>query len=78
MMPLMVKRLTHTGSTMRSRNIQEKSQIAQQIKQQVWPLVQQGKIQPIINKTYPLDQAADAHRFMESGDLIGKIVLVVD
>lgn len=76
MMPLMVKRLMHTGSTMRSRTIEEKSQIAAELKQQVWEMLQNGEIKPIINKVYKLDQVADAHRHMESGDLIGKIVLL--
>lgn len=78
LMPLMIKRLTHTGSTMRSRNAQEKAEIAHQLAIHVWPLFQQGKIKPIINKTYPMTEAAEAHRHMESGDLIGKIVLLND
>lgn len=76
MMPLMVKRLIHTGSTMRSRTIEEKSQIAAELKQQVWDMLQNSEIKPIINKVYKLEQVADAHRHMESGDLIGKIVLL--
>lgn len=76
MMPLMVKRLIHTGSTMRSRTIEEKSQIAAELKQQVWGMLQNSEIKPIINKVYKLEQVADAHRHMESGDLIGKIVLL--
>ncbi|MGO2333767.1 NAD(P)H-quinone oxidoreductase [Providencia sp.] len=76
MMPLMVKRLIYTGSTMRSRTIEEKSQIAAELKQQVWGMLQNSEIKPIINKVYKLEQVADAHRHMESGDLIGKIVLL--
>lgn len=76
MMPLMVKRLTHTGSTMRSRTIEEKILIAKQIKEQVWSMLQEGKIKPIINKVYPLSQVKEAHDHMESGDLIGKIILI--
>ncbi|ENU1227087.1 MULTISPECIES: NAD(P)H-quinone oxidoreductase [Providencia] len=76
MMPLMVKRLTHTGSTMRSRTIEEKALIAQELRKQVWGLLQNSKIKPIINKTYDLSQVKDAHKHMESGDLIGKIVLL--
>ncbi len=57
MMPLMVKRLTHTGSTMRSRTIEEKAVIAQELKKQVWGLLQNGEIKPIITcKTYHLSQ----------------------
>ncbi|MGI3377788.1 NAD(P)H-quinone oxidoreductase [Providencia stuartii] len=76
LMPLMIKRLIHTGSTMRSRTIAEKSSIAAELKQHVWGMLQKGELKPFINKTYPLDQVADAHRHMESGDLYGKIVLI--
>ncbi|WP_246501197.1 NAD(P)H-quinone oxidoreductase [Providencia huaxiensis] len=76
MMPLMVKRLTHTGSTMRSRTIEEKALIAQELKEQVWDLLLNGKMKPIINKVYRLSQVKEAHEHMESGDLIGKIVLL--
>lgn len=76
MMPLMVKRLTHTGSTMRSRTIEEKTLIAKQLKEQVWEMLQEGKIKPIINKVYPLSRVKEAHEHMESGDLIGKIILI--
>lgn len=76
MMPLMVKRLTHTGSTMRSRSINEKIQIAAALKEHVWPMLQKGKIKPIINKCYELSQVKEAHEHMESGDLVGKIVLI--
>ncbi|MEY1389887.1 NAD(P)H-quinone oxidoreductase [Providencia stuartii] len=76
LMPLMIKRLIHTGSTMRSRTVVEKSSIAAELKQHVWGMLQKGELKPFINKTYPLDQVADAHRHMESGDLYGKIVLI--
>ncbi|ETT03371.1 NAD(P)H-quinone oxidoreductase [Providencia sp. PROV188] len=76
MMPMMVKRLTHTGSTMRSRSNEEKAQIAKELHQQVWGMLQNGKIKPIINKIYTLCQVERAHHHMESGDLIGKIILV--
>ncbi|EMY5618548.1 zinc-binding dehydrogenase [Providencia stuartii] len=69
LMPLMIKRLIHTGSTMRSRTVAEKSSIAAELKQHVWGMLQKGELKPFINKTYPLDQVSDAHRHMESGDL---------
>lgn len=75
MMPMMIKRLIHTGSTMRSRTVEEKAEIAQELKQQVWPLITSGKIKPIINAIYPLDEVGKAHQLMESGDLIGKVML---
>ncbi|VEH55397.1 NAD(P)H-quinone oxidoreductase [Providencia rustigianii] len=76
MMPMMVKRLQHTGSTMRSRSIDEKIHIAQELKQQVWEMLQKGEMKPIINKVYRLEQVVDAHNHMESGDLFGKIILI--
>lgn len=76
LMPLMIKRLVHTGSTMRSRSVGEKANIAAELKEKVWGMLQNGKLKPFINKVYPLDKVADAHRHMESGDLFGKIVLL--
>ncbi|AWF42308.1 NAD(P)H quinone oxidoreductase, PIG3 family protein [Proteus mirabilis] len=78
MMPLMLKRLIHTGSTMRSRTSEEKTHIAQELKQQVWPLIIKGQIKPIINAVFSLQEVAKAHQLMESGDLIGKVVLEID
>lgn len=75
LMPLMLKRLIHTGSTMRSRTIAEKASIAQELKEQVWGMLQKGELKPFINKIYPLSAVIDAHLYMESGDLYGKIVL---
>lgn len=72
---LMLKRLTHTGSTLRSRPVHEKAAIAADLRTHVWPLLEQGRCKPVIGKTLPLEQAAEAHALMESGSLIGKIVL---
>ena len=77
LMSLMLKRLTLTGSTLRSRSVVEKGAIARAVKQHVWPLIEAGKVRPLIHKTFPLRSAADAHRLMESGAHIGKIVLTV-
>ncbi len=74
MLPLMSKRLTLTGSTMRRLPSQEKGVIAQELMRRVWPLVEQGKIVPVIDATFPLANAADAHRAMEASH-VGKIVL---
>ncbi len=76
-MSLMRKRLTLTGSTLRPRSVDEKGAIAKALKQHVWPLVEAGKVRPLIHKTFPLREAAEAHRLMESGAHIGKIVLTV-
>jgi putative PIG3 family NAD(P)H quinone oxidoreductase len=74
---LMAKRLHHTGSTLRPRTVAEKAAIARGIEEQVWPLVAQGKIRPVIDSTFPLEQAAAAHARMESSQHIGKIVLTL-
>jgi len=73
--PLMMKRQTLTGSTLRPRSVAEKGVIAAALKEKVWPLIESGKVSPVIFKTFPLAQAADAHRLMESSSHIGKIVL---
>lgn len=75
LMPLLKKRLTHTGSTLRSRSIEDKAQIAADLREQVWPLLERGILKPQIFKTFPLEQAAQAHALMESSAHIGKIVL---
>ena len=72
---LLRQRITITGSTLRSRSVEEKGAIAGAVEQSVWPLVDAGKIRPVIYATLPLRQAAEAHRLMESGSHIGKIVL---
>ncbi len=77
LLPVMVKRLTYTGSTLRPRSVAEKAVIARALEQKVWPLLAQGKCKPRIFKTFPLAQAADAHRLMESSAHMGKIVLTL-
>jgi NADPH2:quinone reductase len=74
---MMQKRLTLTGSTLRTRPVAEKGAIAAALKQHVWPLLEAGQVTPVIHATFPLGQAAEAHRVMESGAHIGKLVLVV-
>jgi NADPH2:quinone reductase len=73
--PLMMKRQTLTGSTLRPRSVAEKGAIAQSLRDKVWPLIEAGKVGPVIFKTFPLAEAAAAHRLMESSSHIGKIVL---
>ena len=75
---IMMKRLLVTGSTLRSRSIEEKSSLARAVEQEIWPLFNSGQIRPVIDSTFPLAQAADAHRLMESGRHIGKILLEID
>jgi NADPH2:quinone reductase len=71
------RRLVLTGSTLRPRPVEFKGAIARKLREKVWPLVENGKIRPVIHKTFPLAQAAQAHELMESGAHIGKIVLTV-
>lgn len=71
------RRLTVTGSTLRPRPVAFKAQIAQSLKTHVWPLLESGKIRPIVHATFPLERACDAHAMMDSGEQIGKIVLAV-
>ena len=74
---IMLKRLHHTGSTLRARSIPDKSAIARAVEDNALPLLASGKIKPIIFKTFPLKQAADAHALMETSAHIGKIVLTL-
>ncbi len=69
------RRLTITGSALRPRTVAEKGAIAQSLRREVWPLVERGVVAPVIDRTFPLVEAAAAHRRMESGDHVGKIVL---
>lgn len=73
---VMVKRLTITGSTLRSRAYDFKKQLAQEIQQQVWPLIVSGKFRPVIFKTFPFSEAAEAHKLLENGSHTGKIILL--
>lgn len=72
---VMRRRLTITGSTLRPRSVEFKHAIARQLRERIWPLLEAGAIKPVIHATFPLEQAAEAHRLMESGTHIGKIVL---
>lgn len=74
---LMTKRLTFTGSTLRPRSAADKAQIANELKQQVWPLLAAGTVAPVIYKVFDLNDASQAHALMESSQHIGKIMLTV-
>jgi NADPH:quinone reductase-like Zn-dependent oxidoreductase len=74
--PLMRKRLTLTGSTLRPRTPAQKGAIAMELKRKAWPLIEAGKVKPVIHATFPLKDAAEAHRVMEADAHIGKLVLV--
>ena len=76
-MPVMLRRLTLTGSTLRARTAEQKAGIAARLREHVWPLLEQGRALPVIHAVFPLAAAADAHRLMESSRHIGKIMLQV-
>ena len=75
---LMMKRLTHTGSTLRARDVSFKAVIASELEQHVWPLLESGAVRPVIDQEFRLDEAAQAHERMEQGNHIGKIMLNLD
>jgi NADPH2:quinone reductase len=74
---LMSKRLTVTGSTLRVRSVAQKAIVAEGVRRNVWPLIAAGRVKPVIHATFPLAQASEAHRLMESSKHIGKIVLTI-
>ncbi|MWL86872.1 NAD(P)H-quinone oxidoreductase [Cupriavidus sp. SW-Y-13] len=75
--PMLTKRLTHIGSTLRSRSPQDKADIIRELEARVWPLMAAGAVKPVIYRTYPLEQARAAHELMDTGTHIGKIVLTM-
>lgn len=77
LMPLLQRRLTITGSTLRPRSVAEKGAIARALHQEVWPLIESGRVRPVIHATFPLAAAAQAHQLMEAGSHIGKLVLEI-
>jgi NADPH:quinone reductase len=74
---VMLKRITITGSTLRARKVEKEGAIAASLAREVWPLLDAGKVKPMIHRIFPLAQAGDAHRLMETSAHIGKIVLTV-
>lgn len=77
LMPVLARRLTVTGSTLRPRTVEQKAALAREVLAHVWPLVEVGAVRPVIHATFPLDRAAEAHAMMEASRHIGKIVLEV-
>jgi NADPH2:quinone reductase len=76
LMPVMLKRLTYTGSTLRTRPPEFKARIAAELRSRVWPLIESGRIRVVTHRTFPLDQASQAHTMMESAGHVGKILLL--
>lgn len=75
LMPIMLKRLTFTGSTLRARSVALKTAIAKRLRSEVWPLLEAGTVRPVIHATFPLERAREAHELMESSAHLGKIML---
>ncbi|MFC7049709.1 NAD(P)H-quinone oxidoreductase [Emcibacter nanhaiensis] len=76
-LPIMLKRLTFTGSTLRAREVAFKQMIAEKLEANVWPLLSEGKVKPLMGRSFALDEADGAHAWLESGENAGKIVLTV-
>ena len=76
LMPIMLKRLVYTGSTLRTRPAEFKARIARELRAQVWPQIEAGHIRTVISRTFPLAEAAKAHATMESAEHVGKILLL--
>jgi NADPH:quinone reductase-like Zn-dependent oxidoreductase len=76
-MPLMLKRATYTGSTLRPRPPAEKARLAQQLRTKLWPVLESGRALPHIHRVFTLEQATAAHTLMESSEHIGKIMLAL-
>jgi putative PIG3 family NAD(P)H quinone oxidoreductase len=75
---LMLKRLTLTASTLRARDADEKARLARAVEERVWPWIEAGRVRPIIDRTFPLERAGEAHAWLERGAQFGKVVLTVD
>lgn len=76
-LPIMLKRLTVSGSTLRPRSVADKAAIAAALRERVWPLLDAGRVAPVVHQTFPLARASDAHALMESSRHVGKILLTV-
>jgi NADPH2:quinone reductase len=74
-MPIMLRRLTITGSTLRPRSVEEKGNIAEALRERIWPLLESGEIRIVLYKTFPATEVSEAHRLMERGEHTGKIAL---
>jgi NADPH:quinone reductase len=74
---ILTKRLTLTGSTLRARTVAQKAEVADAVRKNIWPLLEAGRVRPVIHATFPLAEASEAHRLMETSNHIGKIVLTI-
>lgn len=76
LLPVMLRRLTITGSTLRARSVPQKAEVAAALREKIWPFLEKGMVKPVIHATFPLEQARQAHEMMESSSHLGKILLV--
>jgi NADPH:quinone reductase len=76
LLPIMLRRLTFTGSTLRARTVAQKAEVAAELRKKIWPLIERGMVKPVIHATFPLELARQAHEMMESSAHLGKILLV--
>jgi putative PIG3 family NAD(P)H quinone oxidoreductase len=76
--PMLFKRLTITASTLRARDAGEKARLTQAIEEKVWPWIAEGTVRPLVDRTFPIEAVADAHRYLEAGSQFGKVVLLFD
>jgi NADPH:quinone reductase-like Zn-dependent oxidoreductase len=77
LMPVQRKRLVVTGSALRPRDADEKARLAAVVEAEVWPLIASGAFRPIVDRTFPLEKAGEAHAYLEAGDHLGKVILTV-
>jgi NADPH2:quinone reductase len=77
MSDILMRRLTISGSTLRPRTVEFKTAVAQSLREKVWPLIEAGKVRPVIYQVFPLAAAAAAHTLIESGEHVGKVMLEV-
>jgi len=75
---ILQRRLTITGSTLRARTVEEKGAIAAALQREIWPLLDEGRVKPVVYRTFPLAEAEAAHRLMESSEHVGKLVLTTE
>ncbi|WP_407537163.1 NAD(P)H-quinone oxidoreductase [Acinetobacter baumannii] len=75
--PMLAKRLTHTGATLRSQSAEAKAEVMAALQEKVWPLISKGQIKPLLYKTFDLEEARQAHEFLDQGQHVGKLALIV-
>jgi len=75
--PMLAKRLTHTGATLRSQSAEAKAEVMTALQEKVWPLISKGQLKPLLYKTFDLEEARQAHEFLDQGQHVGKLALII-